>query len=166
MARRNLTHEGLALALDDVGVKRSREAITAWVAGRGEPDLDLLPKVAQALKVPIADLIEGYHDQPGPTPEEVMAEKVAARVVDLLREQNGAGDSSSGWVEEFLRQINIQRAIEAAATAIHPSQLGDQRYVREAAAEIQPMLESVARAVAQDVAEQIAEWRLKKKRGR
>lgn len=80
MARRNLTHEGLALALDDVGVKRSREAITAWVAGRGEPDLDLLPKVAQALKVPIADLIEGYHDQPGPTPEEVMADAVARRI--------------------------------------------------------------------------------------
>lgn len=83
MARRGLTHEGLATALEEVGVTRSREAITAWVAGRGEPDLDLLPKVAQALKMPIADLIEGYHDQPGPTPEQqAMAEAVARRIED------------------------------------------------------------------------------------
>ena len=51
---KGLTQQGLA---DQLEV--TRKAVSRWETGRGYPDIELLPKLAQALHVSVQELLEG-----------------------------------------------------------------------------------------------------------
>lgn len=69
--RSNLKQAQLA---EKIGV--SRELVTAWEGGRTLPKLEDLLRLAEALKIPLRDLLEGYEDKPALDPYETIVETV------------------------------------------------------------------------------------------
>lgn len=72
----------------------TRTAVTAWESGKAFPEFRQLYRLAEALNVPLKDLLDGYEERPGPTQEEQIATKVAELLQDSL------GLNSAGLVRE------------------------------------------------------------------
>jgi transcriptional regulator with XRE-family HTH domain len=116
--RANLTQDGLASALQLKGYHvAGKAAVSDWERGRAFPRFGTFLALCEALNQPPAFFFgDAYSERPGPTQEEVLAERVAERVVQHLSARDGPKDIPPSWVDDFLNELDGSEVVREAAT--------------------------------------------------